>query len=72
MNSAKSAKIHSKIRILANSSTPVSDSKVKYAWIAWAVYSAVLVGKIATCFRIFHEQVRIHQESGILQKIQAK
>lgn len=33
------------------------DSKVKYAWIGWLVYSTVLVAKIAVCFRVFHHQI---------------
>ncbi|CAJ0932998.1 unnamed protein product, partial [Mesorhabditis belari] len=33
------------------------DSKVKYAWIGWFVYSCVLVAKIAVCFRLFHHQL---------------
>ncbi|KAK0399320.1 hypothetical protein QR680_002991 [Steinernema hermaphroditum] len=33
------------------------DGKLKYAWIAWILYSLLLVGKIATCFRLFHEEI---------------
>ena len=36
---------------------PILDGKMKYAWIAWLIYSLVLVSKIATCFRIFHQDV---------------
>jgi len=34
-----------------------ADAKVKYAWIGWLAYSIVLVGKVATCFRLFHDQL---------------
>ncbi|VDK55925.1 unnamed protein product [Anisakis simplex] len=43
-----------------------ADAKVKYAWVGWFAYSAVLVGKIAACFRLFHHQV-IQKEAIILQ-----
>ncbi|PAV92223.1 hypothetical protein WR25_08995 isoform A [Diploscapter pachys] len=33
------------------------DGKMKYAWVAWLIYSLVLVAKIATCFRIFHQDI---------------
>ncbi|ETN80528.1 hypothetical protein NECAME_09111 [Necator americanus] len=32
------------------------DGKVKFAWIGWLVYSLVLVGKVATCFRLFYNE----------------
>lgn len=35
-----------------------ADGRVKYAWIAWLVYSLLLVGKVATCFRLFYDQLR--------------
>ncbi|VDM43039.1 unnamed protein product, partial [Toxocara canis] len=34
-----------------------TDAKVKYAWIGWFAYSAVLAGKIAACFRLFYDQL---------------
>ncbi|WKY04221.1 hypothetical protein Q1695_005305 [Nippostrongylus brasiliensis] len=33
------------------------DGKVKFAWIGWLVYSLVLVGKVATCFRLFYSEL---------------
>ncbi|RCN37994.1 hypothetical protein ANCCAN_16088 [Ancylostoma caninum] len=33
------------------------DGKVKFAWIGWLIYSLVLVGKVATCFRLFYNEV---------------
>ncbi|TMS39676.1 hypothetical protein L596_006162 [Steinernema carpocapsae] len=33
------------------------DGKLRYAWIAWLFYSLLLVGKIATCFRLFHHEI---------------
>lgn len=33
------------------------DGKVKYAWAGWLVYSLVLVGKVATCFRLFYQEL---------------
>lgn len=33
------------------------DSKVKYAWVGWLAYSIVLVGKVATCFRLFYKEL---------------
>ncbi|KAK6052334.1 hypothetical protein COOONC_10161, partial [Cooperia oncophora] len=34
-----------------------ADGKVKFAWIGWLVYSLVLVGKVATCFRLFYSEL---------------
>ncbi|KAE9420953.1 hypothetical protein Angca_000247, partial [Angiostrongylus cantonensis] len=33
------------------------DGKVKFAWIGWLIYSLVLVGKVATCFRLFYSEL---------------
>ncbi|GMT24150.1 hypothetical protein PFISCL1PPCAC_15447, partial [Pristionchus fissidentatus] len=33
------------------------DGKVRYAWIAWLVYSLLLVAKITTCFRLFYQEL---------------
>ncbi|CAB3406131.1 unnamed protein product [Caenorhabditis bovis] len=33
------------------------DSRVKYACFAWGAYAAVLISKIAACFRLFYEQI---------------
>ncbi|EGT59819.1 hypothetical protein CAEBREN_10024 [Caenorhabditis brenneri] len=33
------------------------DSRVKYACIAWGVYSVILISKVATCFRLFYEDI---------------
>ncbi|VBB32889.1 unnamed protein product [Acanthocheilonema viteae] len=34
-----------------------TDGKVKYTWIGWFLYSAVLAGKVAVCFRLFYTQL---------------
>ncbi|VDO57582.1 unnamed protein product, partial [Brugia timori] len=34
-----------------------ADAKVKYTWIGWFLYSIVLAGKVAVCFRLFHTQL---------------
>lgn len=34
-----------------------TDSRVKYACIAWGVYSIILISKVATCFRLFYEDI---------------
>ncbi|CAI2351156.1 unnamed protein product [Caenorhabditis sp. 36 PRJEB53466] len=33
------------------------DSRVKYACFAWAAYSLILISKVATCFRLFYEDI---------------
>lgn len=34
-----------------------SDSRVKYACFVWAAYALVLISKVATCFRLFYEDI---------------
>uniref|UniRef100_A0A915PUE9 Uncharacterized protein n=1 Tax=Setaria digitata TaxID=48799 RepID=A0A915PUE9_9BILA len=34
-----------------------ADAKVKYTWIGWFLYSTVLAGKVAVCFRLFYTQL---------------
>uniref|UniRef100_A0A183HZ35 Conserved plasma membrane protein n=1 Tax=Onchocerca flexuosa TaxID=387005 RepID=A0A183HZ35_9BILA len=34
-----------------------ADAKVKYTWIGWFLYSVVLAGKVAVCFRLFYTQL---------------
>lgn len=34
-----------------------SDANIRYAWVAWGVYSAVLIGKVAVTFRLYHDKI---------------
>uniref|UniRef100_A0A914WJI8 Transmembrane protein n=1 Tax=Plectus sambesii TaxID=2011161 RepID=A0A914WJI8_9BILA len=34
-----------------------ADAKVKYAWVGWLAYALVLVGKVATCFQLFYDEL---------------
>ena len=34
-----------------------SDANIKYAWLAWLVYSCVLAGKVAVTFRLYHDDI---------------
>ncbi|GMS95738.1 hypothetical protein PENTCL1PPCAC_17913, partial [Pristionchus entomophagus] len=35
-----------------------ADGRLRYAWAAWLIYSILLVAKVATCFRLFYDELR--------------